>query len=111
MRHTCVKLDLEDDWTGVITAVDQAAWQRALQMMRDVTWSPSTVDLVTGKITRVEQYGVFVDLWKKKTGMCHVSKLGEWRLEHPSSLFSVWQEITVKISGFEWDKIQLERVK
>ncbi len=111
VRQTGVKIDLEDDWTGVITAVDQAAWQRALQMIRDVTWSPSTGDLVTGKITRVEQYGVFVDLWKKKTGMCHVSKLGEWRLEHPSSLFSVWQEITVKISGFEWDKIQLERVK
>ncbi|MBP6256167.1 S1 RNA-binding domain-containing protein [Patescibacteria group bacterium] len=31
-------------------------------MIRDVTWSPSTGDLVTGKITRVEQYGVFVDL-------------------------------------------------
>jgi polyribonucleotide nucleotidyltransferase len=111
VRQTGVKIDLEDDGTGVITAVDQAAWQRAMQMIREVVWSPSQWDVITGKITRVEQYGVFVDLGKKKTGMCHVSKLGEWRLEHPSSLFSVWQEITVKISGFEWDKIQLERVK
>ena len=111
VRQTGVKIDLEDDWTGVITAVDQEAGQRAMQMIREVVWSPSQWDVITGKITRVEQYWVFVDLWKKKTWMCHVSKLGEWRLEHPSSLFSVWQEITVKISGFEWDKIQLERVK
>jgi ribosomal protein S1 len=54
---------------------------------------------------------VFVDLGKRKSGLCHVSKLWEGRLEHPNSMFKVGQELTVKITGFEGDKIQLERVK
>lgn len=98
VRVTGVKIDLEDDGSGVITAKDQEAGQRALQMVKDVVWSPSVGDQVVGKITRVEAYGVFVDLGRKKSGLCHVSKLGEGRLEHPQSLFSVGQTITVKIT-------------
>lgn len=67
-------------------------------MIKEVVWSPSVGDQVTGKITRVEAYGVFVDLGKRKIGMCHVSKLGEGRLDHPQSLFKVGQVITVKVS-------------
>lgn len=111
IRQTGVKIDLEDDGSGVITAKDQEAGQRALQMIKEVVWTPGIGDQVTGKITRVEAYGVFVDLGKKKSGLCHVSKLGEGRLEHPQSLFSVGQSITVKITWFDGDKIQLERVK
>ncbi len=111
VRQTGVKIDLEDNGSWVITAKDQEAGQRALQMIKEVIWSPSVGDVITGKITRVEAYGVFVDLGKKKVGMCHVSKLGEWRIDHPQSLFSVGQMITVKISWFDGDKIQLERVK
>lgn len=111
IRQTGVKIDLEDDGSGIITAKTQEAGQRALQMIKDVVWTPGVWDVVQGKISRVEAYGVFVDLGKKKSGLCHVSKLGEWRLDNPASLFKVGQMISVKISGFDGDKIQLERVK
>lgn len=80
-------------------------------MIKEVVWSPGIGDQIAGKITRVEAYGVFVDLGKKKIGMCNVSKLGEGRLDHPGSLFKVGQMIMVKITGYDGDKIQLERVK
>jgi polyribonucleotide nucleotidyltransferase len=75
VRQTGVKIDLEDDGSGVITATDQEAGQRALAMIKEVVWSPGVGDVITGKIARVEQYGVFVDLGKRKSGLCHVSKL------------------------------------
>lgn len=47
IRQTGVKIDLEDDGSGVITAKDQEAGQRAMQMIKDVVWSPGIGDVVT----------------------------------------------------------------
>ena len=46
VRQTEVKIDIEDDGTGVITAKDHLSGQRALQMIKDAIWSPSVGDEV-----------------------------------------------------------------
>lgn len=69
--------------------------------------------MITGKITRVEAYGVFVDLGKRKTGLCHVSQLGDGKgfVPNPQTTFKVGQTLTVKVVGIEGDKLQLKKVE
>ncbi len=110
IRITGVKIDLNDDGTGVITAKEQEAGNRAMQMIKDVVRSPKPGDKVTGKITRVEKYGVFVELSKKKTGLVHVKQLGAGYIEDPATLFKVGDMMSVEVTGIDADgKIQLKK--
>lgn len=110
IRVTGVKIDLNDDGTGVITSKEQEAGNRAMQMIKDVVRSPTTGDKVNGKITRVEKYGVFVELSKKKTGLVHVKQLGAGYIEDPATLFKVGDMMQVEVTGIDSDgKIQLKK--
>ena len=57
--------------------------------------------IYTGKVTKVESFGCFVELWPGVEGLCHVSQLDNKRIEHPSDLFKVGDEITVKSLGYD----------
>ena len=57
--------------------------------------------IYTGKVTKVESFGVFVLLWPDVEGLCHVSQLDNKRVEHPSDLFKVGDEIMVKSLGYD----------
>ncbi|MDP2670429.1 MAG: KH domain-containing protein [bacterium] len=90
IRQTGVNIDLKDDGSGVITAKSQDAGEKAMQMVKEVVRSPSIGDEIVGKITRVEAYGVFVDLGRKKVGLAHVSQLGGGKfVENPQALFKI----------------------
>ena len=54
-------------------------------------------DLVKGKIARLAEFGVFIEIEEGVEGLCHVSELSEERIEHPQEKFSVGDEITAKI--------------
>ena len=54
-------------------------------------------DLVKGKIVRLAEFGVFIEIEEGVEGLCHVSELSEERIEHPQEKFSIGGEITAKI--------------
>lgn len=64
--------------------------------------------IVTGSITNITDYGVFIDLGGLD-GLCHITDLSWGRVSHPSKLFKVGQEIDVKVLKYdkETDKVSL----
>lgn len=107
IEKTGVKIDLQDDGSWIITADNQENWKTAMDMIMQAIWSPTVGDSITWKITRVEKYGVFVDLWKRKVGLCHAKQLGEWFID-PTQLYKVWESLAVTVTWIDaqW-KIQL----
>lgn len=112
VRETGAKIDLEDDGSGVIAGENKAMAQAAMDWINKVLWVPQKWDQMDGTITRVEKYGVFVDIGSKKTGLCHVKQLGSGYIEDVTALFNVGEPIKVEVIEIDnMGKIALKKVE
>ena len=96
-----VKVDLEDDGRVIIYHQDKDIIEKTKQMILDVVREVEYNKVYTGKIVKVEDFGVFVELWPGCEGLCHVSQLDFERINKPSDKFSVGDEIIVKSLGYD----------
>ncbi len=96
-----VKVDLEDDGRVIIYHQDQSIIDKTKEMILNVVREVETGKVYQGMITKVESFGCFVELWSGCEGLCHVSQLDNKRVEHPSDLFKVGDEIMVKSLGYD----------
>ena len=96
-----VKVDLEDDGRVIIYHTDKAIIAKTKKMIEDVVRVVEDNKVYTGKITKVEDFGVFVELWPGCEGLVHVSQLDYKRVEKPSDIVNVGDEIMVKSLGYD----------
>ena len=96
-----VKVDLEDDGRVIIYHQDVAVIEKTKEMIEAVIREVEPGTVYTGKVTKIESFGCFVELWPGCEGMCHVSQLDNKRVNHPSDILKVGDEIVVKATGYE----------
>ena len=96
-----VKVDIEDDGRVIIYHQDAAVISACRKLIEDVVREVEVGKVYAGKVTKVEAFGCFVELWPGCEGMCHVSQLDNKRVENPSDLFKVGDEIVVKSLGYD----------
>ena len=96
-----VKVDLEDDGRVIIYHTDKDIIAKTKKMILDVIREVEEGKTYTGKITKVEDFGCFVELWPGCEGLVHVSQLAWERVDKPSDMFSVGDEIMVKSLGYD----------
>ena len=96
-----VKVDLEDDGRVIIYHTDRDIIAKTRKMIEDVLREVETGKVYTGKVTKVEDFGVFVELWPGCEGLVHVSQLANERVEKPSDIISLGDEIMVKSLGYD----------
>ena len=96
-----VKVDLEDDGRVLIYHTDENIIKKTREMIEAVVREVETGSIYTGKVTKVEDFGCFVELWPGCEGMVHVSQLDYERVNKPSDLFKVGDEIIVKSLGYD----------
>lgn len=96
-----VKVDLQDDGTVLIYHQDKEIIERTREMIESVAREVVEGQVYTGKVVKVEDFGCFVELWPGTEGLCHVSQLAWERVDKPSSLFKVGDEIIVKAEGYD----------
>jgi len=96
-----VKVDLEDDGRVIIYHTDKEVIDRTAERIKDVVKEVEIGKLYTVKVVKVEDFGCFVELWPGCEGLVHVSQLDEKRVEHPSDMVKVGDEIIVKATGYD----------
>ena len=96
-----VKVDLEDDGRVIIYHNDQSVIDKTKEMILNVAREVEEDRIYTGRVTKVESFGCFVELWEGCEGMVHVSELAHEHVKKPSDLVKVGDEILVKSLGYD----------
>jgi len=106
-----MKIDFEDDGTCFLTHVDQSSIDKAIEMIKDLTEDLEVGQIYEGEVSRIEDYGIFVKLPKKKSGMCHVSKLWLPRGTELSKSFKLGDKMKFKLTAIDdRGRLNLEKV-
>lgn len=92
-----VDIDIEDDGTIYIAAVNQEAGQRAMEMIRDLTRSVQVGEVYTGRVTRLMNFGAFVEILPGKEGLVHISQLSHQRVAKVEDVVQPGDMIQVKV--------------
>ncbi len=109
-RFDNVKIDLEQDGRLFVMHENMETAKACLQYVLDSIREAEVGAIYTGRVTRIEKYGVFVELWEGAEGLCHISKLALERVEKPEDVVSLNDEIIVKcIAVNEKGQIDLSR--
>ena len=96
-----VKVDIDDDGKVIIYHMDKEVIEKTKKMIEDITKEVETGKIYNAKVVKVEDFGVFVELWPGCEGLVHVSQLDTKRVEKPSDVVSVGDEIIVKSLGYD----------
>ena len=110
VAETGCKIDIEDDGSVFIAAADADAGARALAMIEAIAKDPEIGSVFTGRVTRIMNFGAFVEIAPGKEGLVHISKLDHKRVEKVEDVVSVGDEIKVKVIEIdEKGRINLSR--
>ena len=96
-----VKVDLEDDGRVIIYHTSKEIIEKTAEMIKDVVKEVETGKIYTGKVVKIEDFGCFVELWPGTEGLVHVSHLAKERVEKPSDIVKIGDEIVVKSLGYD----------
>ncbi|MBE6651609.1 MAG: polyribonucleotide nucleotidyltransferase [Ruminococcaceae bacterium] len=94
---TGAKVDIEDDGSIFIAAIDKNAAYAALDMINAIALDPVVGTVYTGTVTRLMTFGAFVEFAPGKEGLVHISKLDKKRVEKVEDVVSVGDVIKVKL--------------
>ncbi|MFZ7217995.1 polyribonucleotide nucleotidyltransferase [Avibacterium avium] len=96
-EETGTSIDIDDDGTVKIAAVDNNAVKEVMARIEDITAEVEAGAIYQGKVTRLADFGAFVSLVGNKEGLVHISQIADERVEKVSDYLSVGQEVSVKV--------------
>ncbi len=95
--ETGVKIDIEDDGRVFVATVDDAAGKRAIAIIEAIVKDVQPGQIFLGKVTRLMNFGVFVEFAPGKEGLVHISKLDNKRVAKVEDVCKVGDEMMVKV--------------
>ncbi|MEW5856941.1 MAG: polyribonucleotide nucleotidyltransferase, partial [Cyanobacteriota bacterium] len=96
-EQTGAKVDIEDDGTVTVSAVEGEKAKRAVSIIQGMTRKLNEGDVYAGRVTRIIPIGAFVELLPGKEGMIHISQLADYRVGKVEDEVSVGDEVIVKV--------------
>lgn len=96
-EQTGAKVDIEDDGTVTISAIDGEKAKQARAIIEGMTRKLSAGDVYVGKVTRIIPIGAFVEFLPGKEGMIHISQLADYRVGKVEDEVAVGDEVVVKV--------------
>ena len=98
---TGAKIDIEDDGSVFISAVNRDAAYKAKEIIDGIVFVPEAGVTYSGTVTRIIPIGAFVEIAPGKEGMVHISKLAQGRTEKVEDVVAVGDQVRVKCLGYD----------
>ena len=109
-EETGVRIDIDDDGTVFIAATDGVAEAAAREKILSLIEVPQLGRIYTGKVVRLADFGVFVEILPNIDGLVHISQLDSERVEKVEDVVNMGDEITVMVTGIDdAGKVRLSR--
>ena len=96
-----VKIDIDDEGNVICYHMKKEVLDKAIKMIEDIVKEVEIGAVYTAKVVKIEDFGAFVELWPGCEGLVHVSQLDNKRVNHPSDILKVGDEIVVKAIGYD----------
>ncbi|MTW84935.1 polyribonucleotide nucleotidyltransferase [Virgibacillus dakarensis] len=99
--ETGVKIDIEQDGSVFISSTDAKMNEQAKQIIEDLVREVEAGQMYLGTVKRIEKFGAFVELFKGKDGLVHISELAEERTNKVEDVVSIGDKIMVKVKEID----------
>jgi len=109
VEATGVKIDVEDSGMVKVASSDQTSAQKALQMIGDITATAEVGKTYLGKVTRLADFGAFVEILPGTDGLLHISEVAEHRIADVRDELKEGDQVLVKVLAVEGNRIRLSR--
>lgn len=96
-----VKVDLEDDGRVIIYHTDQNIIDKTMERIKNIAREVEIGNVYTCKVTSIQDFGVFVELWPGCEGLIHISQLDLKRVDNINSILKVGDEVVAKATGYD----------
>ncbi len=98
---TGAKIDIEDDGTCRVAAVDGKAMQAAVDRIKMITAEPELGVVYDGKVVKTVEFGAFVNFMPSRDGLVHISELAPERVKKTTDIVNMGDMVKVKVIGFD----------
>jgi len=107
--QTGVKIDVEDSGRVNVSSSDEAAAAKALQIIGDLTATAEVGKTYLGKVSRLADFGAFVEIIPGTDGLLHISEVAEHRIKDIRDELKEGDQVLVKVLAIEGNRIRLSR--
>jgi polyribonucleotide nucleotidyltransferase len=109
IEQTGVKIDVEDSGKVNVASNDETSANKALQIIRDLTASAEVGKTYLGKVSRLADFGAFVEILPGLDGLLHISEVAEHRIKDVRDELKEGDQVLVKVLAVEGNRIKLSR--
>ncbi len=99
--ETGVKIDIEQDGRVLVASADEDAAKRAVQMIEAIVREVKVGELYLGRVTRLMNFGAFVEVLPGKEGLVHISELSDQRVNKVEDVVKVGDELLVRVKEID----------
>jgi polyribonucleotide nucleotidyltransferase len=108
-REFGVDINIEDDGTINIASTDSEAATKCKEHIKKITASPEVGKVYDGVVTKIMDFGAFVEILPGKEGLLHISQIENKRIDKVSDYLKTGDKVTVKLIKMENGKFSLSR--
>lgn len=101
IEETGVKIDIEQDGNVFISSTESEMNQKAKQIIEDIVREVQVGEMYLGTVKRIEKFGAFVEIYKGKEGLVHISEMAEERIAKVEDVVSIGDQIMVKVKEID----------
>lgn len=109
VEETGAKIDVDDDGTVSVASTDRAKGKLAIERIKAITASPEVGKDYLGTVTKIANFGAFVEIFPGTEGLLHISEISEQRVREVSDELKTGDQVLVKCLALDGNRIKLSR--